>query len=174
MTQENRPQQTEEHTATSSEAAHSDEATFAISPDDPRSTQSRGGLGADISGVADTPTEVSAAGEGPADLGTTGTTTSHSFEDVGATDDVGALSTGVGTANSGQLTTNTTGLWHSHSGPPGVGPTEGSASGATSPQVEMTDIGLVDVNMVDMSVTEDDDTIQGGGARVEDAEGNPL
>ncbi len=167
MTQQNQPHQTQDQSSTTNNA-HTDEATFAIAPDDPRSTQVRGGLEADLGGVNDHPTEVNAAGEGAADLGTTSA-------DLGATqDDVGAVGTGAGTAGSGQLSMNTTGLFAPHSGPPGVGPVEGSRTGIEAPQVEMTDIGLVDVNMVDMSVTEDDENIQGGGARVEDADGNPL
>lgn len=36
------------------------------------------------------------------------------------------------------------------SGLPGVGPVEGSQSGAVAPRVEMTDIGLVDLNTTDL------------------------
>ncbi|HEX8234429.1 MAG TPA: hypothetical protein VF600_00585 [Abditibacteriaceae bacterium] len=166
MTQQDQPQQTDDRTSTHNTDV--DEAAFAVAPDDPRSTQVRGGLEADLGGVNDHPTEVNAAGEGAANLGTTSA-------DLSATqDDAGAVGTGAGTANSGQLTMNTTGLFAPHSGPPGVGPVEGSRTGIEAPQVEMTDIGLVDVNMVDMSVTGDDDNIQGGGARVEDEDGNPL
>jgi hypothetical protein len=52
----------------------------------------------------------------------------------------------------------------------GVGPTEGSAAGATAPRVEMTDVGLVDVNAADMSLPDDGTT----GARAEDENGNVL
>jgi hypothetical protein len=45
----------------------------------------------------------------------------------------------------------TTGMAAPDSGPPGAGPVEGSQSGATAPRVEMTDIGLVDVNTTDVS-----------------------
>jgi hypothetical protein len=166
MTQEDRPQHIEDDTPAGD--TNTDGAAFAIAADDPRSTQSRGGLAADISGAADVPTEVSAAGEGAADLAIT-------HADMSAVqDDAGAGGTGGGTATSGQITTNTTGLFASHSGPPGVGPVEGSRSGISAPEVEMTDVGLMDVNAVDMSVTGDDETTQGGGARVEDKDGNPL
>jgi hypothetical protein len=57
MTQQNQPHQTQDQTSTTNNA-HTDEATFAIAPDDPRSTQVRGGLEADLGGVNDHPTEV--------------------------------------------------------------------------------------------------------------------
>jgi hypothetical protein len=166
MAQQNQPQQTENRTSTHNTDV--DEAAFAVAPDDPRSTHVRGGLNADTGGVTDKPTEVTAAGEGAADLGTT-----HA-DAANVQDEVGAGGTGAGTANSGQLTMNTTGLFAPHSGPPGVGPVEGSRTGVEAPQVEMTDVGLVDINATDMSVTGDDDHLQGGGARVEDEDGNPL
>jgi hypothetical protein len=52
----------------------------------------------------------------------------------------------------------------------GADPAEGSASGAAMPQVEMTDVGLVDASAADMSLPRDGTA----GARVEDEVGNPL
>src|SRR4028119_1719255 len=134
MTEQNQPQQSEDRTST--HTTDVDEAAFAIAPDDPRSTQVRGGLEADLGGVNDHPTEVNAAGEGAADLGTT------SADVANVQDDAGAVGTGAGTAGSGQLTMNTTGLFAPHSGPPGVGPVEGSRSGIEAPQADRNAAGL--------------------------------
>lgn len=138
---------------------------FAVPSDDPRNTHNRGGL-ASLSGNTDENTA-----PGPANMGTTGA-------DLAQTDpqhDLGAV--GTGGANSSQIdvsSASSTSLADAETGPPGVGPVEGSRSGVVAPHVEMTDIGLVDLNSADMSVPsaeEDDGTL---GARVEDADGNLL
>ena len=139
-----------------------DDATFELAPDDPRRSDNRGGLENIISEA----TEGSTAGTngeqydgGGGDVGTTGINATHVEDAVGAT--------GTGRSNSGQVDLSTTGMAAPDTGPAAAGPVEGSASGATAPRVEMTDIGLVDVNSADMSQPD-------GGARVEDKDGNPM
>ena len=120
-----------------------DGATFSLDEDDPRRTDNRGGLEATLSG------ETTPAGDdvGASALGTTGADMNN--PKLGAADDVGAA--GSGTAGSGRVDMSTTGMAAPDAGPPGAGPVEGSASGATPPRVEVTDIGLVDVNTTDVS-----------------------
>lgn len=122
-------------------------ATFQLDENDPRRTDNRGGLEATLP----TPEGASAPSANTddriaADAGTTGADVSQTEE----THDVGA--SGSGTANSGQINMSTTGMAAPDNGPPGVGPVEGSQSGATAPKVEMTDIGLMDVNTTDIGV----------------------
>lgn len=137
-------------------------ATFALDPDDPRTVENRGGLEA-VAGGEPTGHSVSGnTGAGGADVGITGANVEDTDEDRGAA--------GTGQADGGQLGLSTTGLVFGDSAPAGAGPTEGSASGAHAPRVEMTDVGLADVNEADMSLPGDGTA----GARVEDDEGNPL
>jgi hypothetical protein len=122
-------------------------ATFQLDANDPRRTDNRGGLEATFP----TPEGASAPSANTDDRiapdeGTTGANVSA----VETTHDVGA--SGTGQASSGQLNMGTTGMAAPDSGPPGVGPVEGSQSGATAPKVEMTDIGLMDVNTTDIGV----------------------
>jgi hypothetical protein len=143
-----------------------DDTTFELGADDPRSTENRGGLESIVGEVR----EGSTAGTngrqydgGGGDVGTTGAGAGEVDDAVGAR--------GTGSSNRGQVDLSTTGMVAPDSGPAEAGPIQGSASGATAPRVEMTDIGLVDVNVADMSPPGDgpDD-----GARVEDEDGNPL
>ncbi|MBV9470196.1 MAG: hypothetical protein JO316_03025 [Abitibacteriaceae bacterium] len=140
---------------------------FAVPADDPRNTRNRGGLAADA-GTVIGGSSGDSAGPGPANMGTTGA-------DLANTDpehDLGAR--GTGGANSGQLdvsSVSSISMADAQSGPPGVGPVEGSQSGAVAPRVEMSDVGLVDLNTTDVTADAGDGTM---GARVEDADGNPL
>lgn len=130
------------------DAADNSGVTFQLDADDPRRTDNRGGL------EATQPTNEGAAGESSpakdsiasddgitgADVSKTGPTEAHN---VGAT---------VGSSQQGQMDMSTTGMVAPKFAPPGVGPVEGSQSGANAPQVEVTDIGLMDVNSTDVSV----------------------
>lgn len=123
-------------------------ATFELDADDPRRTDNRGGLeatqptneGATAPSNQDDSPIASDDGTTSADVSKTGPVAAH---------DVGANS---GTIQSGKLDMQTTGLVSANDGVPGVGPREGSQSGASAPQVEVTDIGLIDVNSTDVSV----------------------
>lgn len=123
-------------------------ATFALDADDPRRTDNRGGLegtqptneGASATSAHDDNPIASDDGITSANVSKAGPTAAH---------DVGANS---GAADSGNLNMNTTGMVAPKDGLPGVGPVEGSQSGASAPQVEVTDIGLMDVNATDVSV----------------------
>ena len=150
-----------EHAQSGGGQNHEDsDATFELPADDPRRTDNRGGLDTVI-GASGEGTSGSGIAPGAAAMGTTGANVAN----VNVDDDVGATRTGQ--SNSGQLNLNTTGMFV-----PDTGPVEGSASGAVAPKVEMTDVGLVDVNAVDMSLPDDEEA--GAGARVEDEDGNPL
>lgn len=140
-----------------------DNATFDLPPDDPRRTDNRGGLDATITSPDEDPPHGGTT-IGGADVGTTDADLSQVEDDAGA-----ALS---GKSNSGQIDAGTRGMVMPDDGPPAAGPVEGSATGATAPRIEMTDIGLVDLNSADMGVVEDEKGSM--GARVEDADGNPL
>jgi hypothetical protein len=83
---------------------------------------------------------------GASNAGTTGADVAHINDDLGAVD-TGERGQGSGF---GQVDLDTTSLFASDRGPAGAGPVEGSASGATAPRLEMTDIGLVDLNVVDI------------------------
>lgn len=122
-------------------------ATFQLDQNDPRRTDNRGGLEATMptpEGASAPSTNNDSDDRIASDAGTTGADVSKTTDNR----DVGAA--GSGTANSGQINTGTTGMAAPDSGPPGVGPVEGSQSGATAPKVEMTDIGLMDVNATDI------------------------
>ncbi len=141
---------------------------FEMSEDDPRSVNNRGGIEA----IAERSTEKlsyepTAKDLGPAADGTTGGDFDPKY--------VGAGSSGADTTtvDSGIVNLNTAGELGSMAEPPGVGPSE-SVIGTRSTQLEMTDVGLVDVASTDMSVTGDDDHQASGGARVEDENGNLL
>lgn len=140
-----------------------DDTTFELAPDDPRRSDNRGGL-ENIIGEARQGSTAGTNGQqydgGGGAVGTTGAAAGVVDDDAGAR--------GTGRSNSGQVDLSTTGMVAPDTGPAEAGPIEGSASGATAPKVEMTDVGLVDVNAADMSPPGD------GGARVEDADGNPL
>ncbi|HEY0076174.1 MAG TPA: hypothetical protein VGB77_18880 [Abditibacteriaceae bacterium] len=139
--QDNNAQSTEQN------AEQSTGATFQLDENDPRRTDNRGGLDA----VFPTPEGASAPSANTDDrIASDAGTTGADLSEVETTHDVGA--SGSGTANSGQVNIGTTGMAAPDSGPPGVGPVEGSQSGATAPKVEMTDIGLMDVNTTDIGV----------------------
>jgi hypothetical protein len=84
---------------------------------------------------------------GASDAGTTAATVTQVEDDLGAAD-TGERGQGSGF---GQVDLDTTGLFASDRGPTGAGPVEGSRSGVTAPKLEMTDVGLVDVNAVDIN-----------------------
>lgn len=133
----------------------SDDATFALAPDDPRRTENRGGLDAIIDAgatAAGAPGTHDIEDEGPM-TGATGGNAADATHDLGATD---TGETGGGTGG-GPVERNTTGLAMTDAGPAAAGPIEGSASGATVPKIEMTDIGLVDVNQADMNAPGDEE-----------------
>jgi hypothetical protein len=141
-------------------AATAEDATFADA-DDPRRTDQRGGLAATLGGPDGQ--ESNGAGPGRDDLGTTDAAARYTGDSTGAA--------GSGRSNNGQVDLSTTGMVAPDSGPAATGPVEGGRSGATEVEVEMTDVGLVDVNSAD-------NTLPGEagdeGARVEDAAGNLL
>ncbi len=146
---------------------HAHDSGFELPADDPRRTDNRGGLENIINQGED------AYEAGQASLNERDTTGAGNTGVLEGDAPGGVGAGGSGAGSPGQIQPHTN-IHAPKTGPIGAGEVEGGRSGATEPQVEMTDIGLVDVNMVDMSVTEDDDNIQGGGARVEDADGNPL
>lgn len=159
-----------QHETTSVTAQSQDDSDigFEMAPDDPRSVNRRGGLEAVVEcSTEKLDYEPTAQEQGPADAGITGGDFEAKY--------VGAGSTGADTTSvdSGIVNLNTTGEMGSMSEPPGVGPSE-SIIGTRAPRIEMTDVGLVDVAMTDMSVTGDDENQQSGGARVEDKNGNVL
>ena len=124
---------------------------FQLSADDPRSVENRGGLEAVIERTTEKlDYEPSAQDLGPAADGTTG----GAFD----ADYVGAGTTGstTSTVGSGIPQLNTTGNFGSTSQVPGVGPTE-SVIGTQAPALGSSN-----------------DDIQTDGARVEDADGQPL
>ncbi len=128
---------------TAGDGTSGDGATFSLEEDDPRRTDNRGGLEATLPGGATPePDDVGASA-----LGTTGADMSR--PKLGGADDVGATQSGA--AGTGRVDMSTTGMAAPDAAPPGAGPVEGSASGATPPRVEVTDVGLVDVNTTDVS-----------------------
>lgn len=149
------------------EATQSSGTGFDLPADDPRRTDNRGGLDSDVGTAGDPHPGSGAAAMGPSNIGTTGARGI-------VNDDIGAGGSGEATATGDQVNLGTTGMVASTYGPPGVGPIEGSASGIVSPQVEFTDLGPVDIAATDMSVTGDDENLPGGGARVENENGEPL
>ncbi|HVF84509.1 MAG TPA: hypothetical protein VM821_00895 [Abditibacteriaceae bacterium] len=167
MSDEKRPQNTGE-TSVEDDEQNLSGTGFEMAPDDPRSVNRRGGLEAVMERSAEPMShEPTAKDMGPADMGTTGGDFDPKYVGAGAT---GANTTDV---DSGIVNLNTTGSFGSSSEPPGVGPSE-SIIGTRAPQLEMTDVGLVDLASTDMSVTGDDENQQGGGARVDGADGQPL
>ena len=146
---------------------HNSGTGFDLPPDDPRRTENRGGLDADLGSAGEVQPGHGAGALGPADIGTT---QARGIEN----DDIGARSTGESTATGDQVNMGTTGAMATTYGPPGVGPVEGSATGIVAPQVEYTDLGPVDVAVTDMSVTQDDEHQGSGGARVNNENGEPL
>lgn len=167
MSDDKRPQNTGE-TSVEDDKKTLSGAGFEMAPDDPRSVNRRGGLEAVMERSAEPMSHEPTAEEmGPADAGITSGDFDPKYAGAGAT---GASTTDV---DSGIVNLNTTGSFGSSSQPPGVGPSE-SVIGTRAPQLEMTDVGLVDIASTDMSVTGDDENLQGGGARVEGEDGQPL
>lgn len=167
MSDEKRPQNTGE-TSVEDDEKNLSGAGFEMAPDDPRSVNRRGGLEAVIErGTEKLSSEPSAKDMGPAAAGTTGGDFDPKY--AGA----GAPSADTTAVDSGIVELNTTGAFGSGAEPPGVGPSE-SIIGTRAPQLEMTDVGLIDIASTDMSVTGDDEHRQSGGARVEGADGQPL
>jgi len=149
-----------EHLQRQALASGGDEETgFELGADDPGRSSNRGRLQADISGD----TAPSGAGRGADDAGTTGAGPRRTGDDVGAT--------GSGRSTSSQLDLGTGGMVASDSGPAAAGPVEGGRSGATAPRVEVSDVGLVDAAVADITPPAEDAT---GGGRVEDENGNLL
>lgn len=138
------------------------EATFALDPGDERTIENRGGIEAVVSGTAEGRPAAGATTEGGRDVGITGANVEETDEDRGAA--------GTGMADGGQSGLSTTGLVFGDSAPAGAGPTEGSVSGTAAPRVEMTDVGVADMNSAAMSLPDDGTA----GARVEDEDGSPL
>jgi len=165
MTEDLRPQNTANPTP--------DDAILELAPDDPRRTDNRGGLEAIIEKgeeAADAgPDGARRTDPGSADAGMTGADPANTDHDLGAAGTGGGDSSA---ANTGRLDMSTVGAVAPNSDPAGAGPVEGSRSGAVAPKVEVSDIGLMDLNTADMSLPEDES--EGGGARVDDADGNPL
>jgi hypothetical protein len=147
---------------TKTNSVSAEDGGFELDPNDARSVRQRGGIAADTN-----PPREPAPDAGEADGGTLGTTEA----DIGnSAHDVGATSSGR--VNSSQVAPGTTGILGSDFGPPAAGPVDGSASGASAPQVEMSDVGLVDLSVADMSPPG-----TGGpddNAQVNDKDGNPL
>ena len=167
MSDEKRPQNSGETSIDDAEKNLSG-AGFEMASDDPRSVNQRGGLEAVMERSAEPLSyEPTAKDMGPADMGTTGGDFDPKY--VGA----GAPSADTTAVDSGIVDLNTTGAFGSGAEPPGVGPSE-SVIGTRAPQLEMTDVGLVDIASTDMSVTGDDENRRGGGARVDGADGQPL
>lgn len=141
---------------------------FEMSENDPRSVNQRGGLEKVIERSTEKLSyEPSAKDLGSPTMGTTGGDFDPKYVGAGSAQ---ADTTAVG---SGIVNLNTSGELGSMAEPPGVGPSE-SIIGTRATQLEMTDVGLVDVASVDMSVTGDDAHQASGGARVEDEKGNLL
>jgi hypothetical protein len=114
-----------------------EDAVFELAPDDPRRTDNRGGLEKAMPGRAPHNNDQTAP-----DAGATQVDRGESDETLGAA--------GSG-EDSGRVQVNTTGLVAPDAGLAGAGATEGSNSGATEPQAEMTTVGVVDTNAVDAS-----------------------
>ncbi|MDF2441586.1 MAG: hypothetical protein JWN98_2570 [Abditibacteriota bacterium] len=169
----NSPNQDHDTKSTSTHE-HARDAGFEMADDDPRRTDNRGGLAA-IVDAGETASEENAADQGRdvSGAGNLGTQQSEVAVGSGVSSAGGAADTGQSTV-SNQIDASATRLHAPKTGVPGVGELDSYASGATAPQVEMTDIGLVDVNSADMSVTGNDDTNASGDARVEGADGQPL
>lgn len=55
-----------------------------------------------------------------------------------------------------------------------IGEVQGSQSGASETQVEITDVGLIDVNASGTSVADEDEPQSDGAARVLGSDGQPL
>ena len=142
---------------------------FDLPADDPRRLENRQGVREFAESSAEPMShEMNAAELGPAADGTTGVATPQAH-------DVGAGGVVVSSVAEDSVSYNTTGLLGTGSGPAGVGPIEGSASGApvTAPQVEITDVGAVDMSVAgpDFLAGQEDGTM---GARVENENGEPL
>lgn len=128
-------------------AGASDGAAFEIEENDPRHTENRGGLEATLptpEGASAPPADRDE--RDASDAGTTGADMNSPRS--GGNHDTGAG--GTAHAGSGQLNMGTTGMAAPDAAPPGAGPVEGSQSGAVAPRVEMTDVGLVDLNETDL------------------------
>lgn len=55
-----------------------------------------------------------------------------------------------------------------------IGVVEGSQSGASDPQLEISDVGLIDVNASGTSAADEDEQQSDGAARVLGSDGQPL